>query len=57
MEGRGVANAELRAYGAMRRAMVGVAQSVEPRIVDPVVVGSSPIIHPNDRVLWRAESR
>ncbi len=27
--------------------MVGVAQSVEPRIVDPVVVGSSPIVHPS----------
>ncbi len=26
--------------------MVGVAQLVEPRIVIPVVVGSSPIIHP-----------
>ena len=27
--------------------MVGVAQLVEPRIVIPVVVGSSPIIHPS----------
>ena len=27
--------------------MVGVAQLVEPWIVIPVVVGSSPIIHPN----------
>ncbi len=26
--------------------MVDVAQLVEPRIVDPVVVGSSPIVHP-----------
>ena len=26
---------------------VDVAQLVEPRIVIPVVVGSSPIIHPN----------
>ena len=26
--------------------MVGVAQLVEPRIVIPVVVGSSPIAHP-----------
>ncbi len=26
--------------------MVGIAQSVEPRIVIPVVVGSSPITHP-----------
>jgi hypothetical protein len=26
---------------------VGVAQLVEPRIVIPVVVGSSPIVHPN----------
>ena len=28
--------------------MVSVAQLVEPRIVIPVVVGSSPIVHPND---------
>ena len=27
--------------------MVGVAQSVEPRIVIPVVVGSIPIAHPS----------
>lgn len=27
--------------------MVSVAQLVEPRIVVPVVVGSSPIVHPN----------
>lgn len=27
--------------------MVGIAQLVEPRVVIPVVVGSSPIIHPN----------
>ena len=27
--------------------MVGVAQLVEPRVVIPVVVGSSPIVHPN----------
>jgi hypothetical protein len=26
--------------------MVGVAQLVEPRVVVPVVVGSSPIVHP-----------
>ena len=26
--------------------MVGVAQLVEPRLVMPVVVGSSPIVHP-----------
>ena len=26
--------------------MVGVAQLVEPRFVAPVVVGSSPIVHP-----------
>jgi hypothetical protein len=26
--------------------VVGVAQLVEPRIVIPVVVGSSPIVHP-----------
>ena len=28
--------------------MVDVAQLVEPRIVIPAVVGSSPIIHPNN---------
>jgi hypothetical protein len=27
--------------------MVDVAQLVEPRVVIPVVVGSSPIVHPN----------
>ena len=31
----------------MGRSMVGVAQLVEPRVVIPVVVGSSPIVHPN----------
>ena len=31
---------------AMGRSMVGVAQLVEPRVVIPVVVGSSPIVHP-----------
>ena len=30
--------------------MVDVAQLVEPRIVDPVVVGSSPIVHPTLQV-------
>ena len=29
--------------------MVSVAQLVEPRVVIPVVVGSSPIIHPNQQ--------
>ena len=29
-----------------RRALVDVAQLVEPRVVIPVVVGSSPIVHP-----------
>ena len=29
--------------------MVDVAQLVEPRIVIPVVVGSSPIVHPISR--------
>ena len=29
--------------------MVGVAQLVEPQIVDLVVVGSSPIVHPTLR--------
>ena len=36
--------------------MVGVAQLVEPRVVIPVVVGSSPIVHPNsvlERLLRR----
>ena len=37
------------AAGCRRKArtMVGVAQLVEPRVVIPVVVGSSPIVHPN----------
>ena len=30
--------------------MVGVAQLVEPRVVIPVVVGSNPIVHPNQFV-------
>ncbi len=30
--------------------MVGVAQLVEPRVVIPVVVGSSPIVHPNSKI-------
>ena len=29
--------------------MVDVAQLVEPRVVIPAVVGSSPIVHPNQR--------
>ena len=29
--------------------MVDVAQLVEPRVVVPVVVGSSPIVHPSSR--------
>ena len=34
--------------------MVGVAQSVELRIVIPAVVGSIPIVHPNlNELLWR----
>ncbi len=33
--------------------MVGVAQLVEPRIVIPVVVGSSPIVHPISCTLCR----
>ena len=34
--------------------MVGVAQLVEPQIVDLVVVGSSPIVHPTlHRRLWQ----
>ena len=35
--------------------MVGVAQLVEPRIVIPVVVGSSPIVHPIFRCSVRSE--
>ena len=31
--------------------MVDVAQLVEPWIVIPVVVGSSPIVHPNFQIL------
>ena len=33
-------------YNLTKFTMVGVAQLVEPWIVIPVVVGSSPIIHP-----------
>ncbi len=40
--------------------MVGVAQLVEPRVVIPVVVGSSPIVHPNLSIIinfaWGASS-
>jgi hypothetical protein len=36
--------------------LVGVAQLVEPRIVIPVVVGSSPIIHPISRFRTREEN-
>ena len=32
----------------LMKSVVGVAQLVEPRIVIPVVVGSSPIVHPTD---------
>ncbi len=35
--------------------MVGVAQLVEPRIVIPVVVGSSPIVHPIQCVIVFAD--
>jgi hypothetical protein len=35
------------------RIVVGVAQLVEPWIVIPVVVGSSPIVHP---IFWNEES-
>ena len=34
--------------------VVGVAQLVEPRVVIPVVVGSSPIVHPKFTVLLRS---
>ena len=33
-------------YNVALNALVGVAQLVEPRVVIPVVVGSSPISHP-----------
>ena len=33
--------------------MVGVAQLVEPQIVDLVVVGSSPIVHPKFSLVLR----
>jgi hypothetical protein len=33
--------------------MVSVAQLVEPRVVIPVVVGSSPIVHPISEVIPR----
>ena len=33
--------------------MVGVAQLVEPRVVIPVVVGSSPIVHPTSASIRR----
>ena len=36
--------------------MVGVAQLVEPRIVIPVVVGSSPIVHPITLLVWAISS-
>ena len=34
------------AFSKIRETVVGVAQLVEPRVVIPVVVGSSPIVHP-----------
>jgi hypothetical protein len=37
--------------------MVGVAQVVEHRVVAPVVVGSSPITHPNNPELSDAQFR
>ena len=56
MDGLGIVlpGAPLRARGGGREApralpgwtMVDVAQLVEPRIVIPAVVGSSPIVHP-----------
>ena len=33
-------------HAKRKRTMVDVAQLVEPRIVIPAVVGSSPIVHP-----------
>ena len=41
-----VIKVEFRRTLKVRHSVVGVAQLVEPRIVIPVVVGSSPIIHP-----------
>ena len=36
----------LRRMSRIENTVVGVAQLVEPRVVIPVVVGSSPIVHP-----------
>ena len=40
----------------LKVSMVDVAQMVEPRIVIPVVVGSSPIVHPSDNLRFGAFS-
>ena len=39
--------ANWREEARIRVSMVDVAQLVEPRVVIPAVVGSSPIVHPN----------
>ena len=39
-----------------RITVVGVAQLVEPRIVIPVVVGSSPIVHPTFSLILKNKS-
>ena len=44
-----VFNSHINRY---RTTVVGVAQLVEPRIVIPVVVGSSPIVHPTFSRKW-----
>jgi hypothetical protein len=42
----GIEGCQARRKPSQKRLMVDVAQLVEPRIVIPVVVGSSPIVHP-----------
>jgi hypothetical protein len=37
-----------RVFMVRKYEMVGVAQSVEHRVVAPAVAGSSPVAHPND---------
>ena len=43
----GQVHADYKAAGQFERSMVAVAQLVEPRIVIPVVEGSSPFSHPS----------
>ena len=48
MQGAPIGGETVRAVRTMD-ATVDVAQLVESRVVIPVVVGSSPIVHPNPR--------